>query len=62
MDASKFKKYINVASQMFIEFEKAYYGDDYNLKKNFSLEKPIGTQKKKKNEKVVQPCFKNQSN
>lgn len=60
MNPKKFKNYINGASQMFIEFEKAYYGDEYEQKKNFSMPKP--PPKKKKEEKLIQPCFKNNIN
>ena len=49
MNSKKFKKYINIASQMFIEFEKAYYGDQYETKKSYGLPKPFP--KKKKEEK-----------
>lgn len=36
----KFKHYINLASQMIIEFEKAYYGESYS-KKDRPKQKPL---------------------
>ena len=70
MNSKKFKKYINIASQMFIEFEKAYYGDQYEAKKTYGMQKSVSKKKReekqeeKKEERklqmIVQPCFRNQ--
>ena len=38
MEVSKFQKYINGAARMFVEFEKAYYGDSYDGKQKMKID------------------------
>ena len=51
MGADKFKKYINGAARMFVQFEKAYYGDNYDGKSKIKID--LFKEKKK----VVKPVM-----
>lgn len=59
MEKESFKKYMNGASKMFIEFEKAYYGDQYSAKARYELPKKVI--KKKEIPIMQQACLKSKN-
>ena len=65
MEKAKFKKYIKAASEMLVEFEEMYYGENYrkgfskyrsNLHSKSNI-KLLLKDKKKRNEPAVQACL-----
>ena len=65
MEEDKFAKYMRNATDIMVEFEKIYYGDNfkkgmskYKLAPSKSSNKLLLKKEKRKKEDPIQPCFK----